>query len=210
MSKKLMIYPVLFLASLFIFMPGMTVIAQQFNGGIFGGVTASQVDGDSYGGFNKLGFTAGAFVNRELAYDISWQMEIKYVSRGAYENFGPDDPRIYKTVYRYVALPLSAHYLFNEKIQAELGISPEVLIHYASFDEYGKIPPGVDAEENRRIGLSAFAGVYYWFIPSTGVGLRYTRSAIAFREPQEWNNPQYRGYFHSVLSLTMAYRIRSR
>ena len=210
MNRKGNIPVFLLMAFLVAVMAVLPLNAQQFNGGFFGGVTASQVDGDSYGGFNKLGFTAGAFVNREVAFDISWQLEIKYVSRGAYENFGPDDPRIYKTVYRYVEVPLSVHYLFNEKIQAELGISPEVLIHYASFDEYGKIPPGVDAEENRRFGLSAFVGVYYWFVPSTGVGLRYTRSAVAFREPQEWNNPQYRGYFHSVLCLTMAYKIRSR
>ncbi len=47
-----------------------SVRAQEFNAGIFGGVTASQVDGDSYGGYNKLGFTAGVFVNREIDNNI--------------------------------------------------------------------------------------------------------------------------------------------
>jgi hypothetical protein len=178
--------------------------AQEFNAGIFGGVTASQVDGDTYGGFNKIGLTAGAFVNRELDYNIYWQLEIKYVSRGAYENYGPDDPRIYKTSYHYLELPLSVHYLFDGKIQAEIGISPEVLISYASFDEYGKIEN--DPAENRPFGLSAFAGIYYWFIPSTGVGLRYTYSAIPFRDPQEWHNAMNRGYFHNVLCLTLAFK----
>lgn len=183
----------------------LPVHAQEFNAGVFGGVTMSQVDGDSYGGFNKLGLTAGVFVNRELDYNIHWQLEIKYVSRGAYENFGPDDPRIDKSVYRYIELPLSVHYLYNEKIQIEIGISPEILLSFTNFDEYGQTDPSL-YPENRRFGLSAFAGIYYWFVPRTGVGLRYTYSAIPFRDPQEWNHPRYRGYFHNVLCLTMAYK----
>jgi len=179
--------------------------AQEFNAGVFGGVTASQVDGDTYGGFNKLGLTGGVFVNRELDYNIYWQLEIKYVERGAYENFGPEDPRIDKTVYRYIEFPLSVHYLFDEKVQIEIGISPEVLIHYAAFDEYDKLDPSL-YPDNHRFGLSAFAGIYYWFIPSTGVGLRYTYSAIPFRDPQEWHNAMNRGYFHNVLALTLAYK----
>lgn len=182
---------------------------QDFNAGFFGGVTASQVDGDYYGGFNKLGLTAGFFVNRELDLNIFWQMEIKFVSRGAYENFGPADTRIDKTVFRYIEIPLSVHYLHNDKFQVELGISPEVLISYNSFDEYGQTDPSL-YPENRRFGLSAFVGLQYWFVPSTAVGLRYTYSAISFREREEWNNPQNRGYFHNVLALTMAYKINHR
>lgn len=177
--------------------------AQEFNAGVFGGVTVSQVDGDTYGGFNKLGLTGGAFVNRELDYNIYWQLEIKYVERGAYEDFGSGIPS-YKTVYRYLELPLSVHYLFDGRIQAEIGISPEVLLSYAYYEGGYKVE--YDQTENRPFGLSAFAGIYYWFIPSTGVGLRYTYSAIPFRDPQEWHNAMNRGYFHNVLALTMAYK----
>jgi hypothetical protein len=62
---------------------------QQLNTGLFGGVTASQVDGDSYSGFNKLGLTAGFFINSHIAYQIYWQAEIKYGTRGVYK--GPSD-----------------------------------------------------------------------------------------------------------------------
>lgn len=176
--------------------------AQQFNAGVFGGVTASQVDGDTYGGFNKLGMTAGAFVNRYIDWDIYWQLELKYVMRGVYE--GPGDFNVnllYKSSYHYLEFPLSVHYLFNEKVQVELGTSPEVLLFARFWDQDGLIDPG-SYPENRRFGLSVFAGVLYWLTPYAGVGIRYTYSAIPFRNPQEWNNPQYRGYFHNVLSLT--------
>lgn len=184
------------------------VRAQEFNAGIFGGVTASQVDGDSYGGYHKLGFTAGVFVNREIDNNIFWQLGIKYVTRGAYENSGPNSTEIFKSQYRYLELPLSVHYIYDGKIQVEIGTSPEVLLSYASFDEYGKIPQDADFVENRRFGLSVFAGMYYWFKPSLGVGLRFTYSAIPFRDPEEWHNPMNRGYFHNGLSLTLAYQFK--
>lgn len=183
------------------------IVAQQFNAGVFGGVTASQVDGDSYSGFNKLGLTAGAFVNREIDNNIFWQIEIKYATRGVYKGPTDIDPTLYRSTYRYVEIPLSVHYLIDDKIQIEAGTSPEVLINVKFSDQDGLIDPS-NYPENRRFGLSVFGGVHYWFNPTTGVGIRYTYSAIPFRDPQEWNHPRYRGYFHNVLCLTAAYKFK--
>lgn len=187
----------------------LSLHGQQVNAGFFGGVTASQVDGDSYKGFNKLGLTAGAFVNQFIAYNIHWQIEIKYVTRGVYEGPTTDNPTLYKSGYHYVEIPLSVHYLHDEKIQVEAGTSPEVLVKSTFWDEDGLIDPA-SYPENRRLGLSVFGGLYYWFNSSTGVGIRYTYSAIPFRDPQEWNHPRYRGYFHNVICLTAAYKFMHR
>ena len=178
---------------------------QNINAGLFGGITASQVDGDAYSGFNKLGLTGGAFVNRHINYNIFWQVEVKYVIRGVYKGLEENDPTLYRSGYHYVEVPLSVHYLYNEQIQLELGTSPEVLVTTRIADENGVIDP-VNYPDNRRIGLSVFGGFCYWFNANTGVGIRYTYSAIPFRDPQEWNHPRYRGYYHKVISLTAAYR----
>jgi hypothetical protein len=183
--------------------------AQKFNAGLYGGVVASQVDGDQYSGFNKLGMTAGVFVNREIDYNIYWQLDIGYESRGAFENFGPNHPEypgFRRTVFRILEIPLSVHYLHNGKVQPEIGISPEILLQYASFDENGRTDPSLDPE-NYRFGLSAFASIYYWFVPSTGVGLTYSYSVLPFREPLPGTLPlRYRGYFHNVLGLSVAFK----
>lgn len=186
---------------------GHVSYGQQLNVGFFGGVTASQVDGDSYNGFNKLGYTAGAFMNRHIEYNIYWQIEIKYVTRGVYKGPGDNDPTLYKSGYHYLELPVSVHYLYDKKIQVELGTSPEILIMTFFWDENGLIDPS-SYPDNRRLGLSVFAGLHYWFSAKTGVGIRYTYSAIPFRDPQEWNHPRYRGYFHNVICLTAAYKFR--
>ena len=51
---------------LLIFLPDL-IYAQGFNAGIRAGIIGSQVDGDTYEGFNKAGITAGLFVNRKLS-----------------------------------------------------------------------------------------------------------------------------------------------
>ena len=182
-----------------------SAFGQQFNAGIFVGVTASQVHGDYYSGYNKLGMTAGAFANRFIKYNIYWQVEIKYVTRGVYKGPDTNDPTLYKSGYHYVEIPLSIYYLHDKKIQIEAGASPEVLVKTRFWDQDGLIDPS-NYPENRRFGLSVFGGLYYWFNTTTGIGMRFTYSAIPFRDPQEWNHPRYRGYFHNVLCLTAAYK----
>ena len=185
----------------------ISINGQQFNAGFFGGINISQVSGDSYQGFNKLGFNGGVFVNRLIDQNFYWQAEIKYSTRGVYE--GPSDinPSLYKSAYHIMELPLSVHYLFDEKIILELGTSPEVLITTVFWDENGVMDKST-YPDNRRFGLSVFAGIGYWFSDRMMAGLRYTNSAIPFRDPEEWNNSQYRGLFHNVISVSLAYRFK--
>lgn len=184
-----------------------TSYGQLSNYGVFGGVTASQVDGDSYSGFNKLGLNLGGFMNQHIDLNIYWQAELRYVTKGVYKGPGDYDPTLYRSSYHCLEIPLSAHYLYDEKLQFELGIAPEVLMKAVFRDENGVMDPST-YPENRLFGFSVFAGLSYWFSPSAGVNLRYTNSAIPFRDPQEWNNPQYKGYFHNVISLSLAFRIK--
>jgi hypothetical protein len=104
-------------------------------------------------------------------------------------------------------LPLSVNYLFNETIFIEVGTSPEILITTRFWDENGLMDKS-SYPDNRRFGLSVFAGIGYWFNERLMAGLRYTNSAVPFRDPEEWNNSQYRGYFHNVISLSLAYKIK--
>lgn len=186
-----------------------TLSGQQLSVGLFGGLNVSQVSGDTYSGFNKLGFNAGIFVNRLIDRDFYGQVEIKYGTRGVYQGPTDNNQTIYMSSYHILEIPLSVNYLFNEKIQVEAGTSPELLITTLFWDENGLMDRS-NYPDNRRLGLSVFAGIGYWFSEHMMAGLRYTNSAVPFRDPEEWNNSQYRGYFHNVLSLSLAYRIHER
>ncbi|MCP4310052.1 MAG: PorT family protein [Bacteroidetes bacterium] len=199
------------LVSLLFFFNGEKGYGQEFNGGAFWGLNASQVDRDGYGGYNKLGFNAGAFVNREFSTNFYWQAELKYGGRGAFyqgENVVED---FHKTSFQYVELPLSVQYLHEEKFQAGIGLSADVLIKFTAYDDQRNEVPLEALGGNRRFGFNAFAGVHYWFLPSLGVGLRFTYSVVPY-SLREGASVRYldSGYFHNVLSLTMAYKIQHR
>ncbi len=181
------------------------VAAQDFSGGLILGATAAQIDGDSYSGFNKLGTTAGVYVSHALFPGIGWQMEIRYSSRGVYKVPDKQQAGLYRAAYHYLELPLSLHYIHDEKIQIELGLAPDVFLFSAYWDENGLLDPA-SYPQNRRFGLNAFGGLSYWFRPKLGAAVRYSYSVFPFREPQEWNHPRYRGYYHNVVSLNLAYR----
>jgi len=207
MYKRRKIYIRAALVMLALLPAALSVNGQTLNAGIFAGINASQVAGDTYTGFNKLGLNAGFFMNQLIEYDIYWQAELRFGTRGVYQGPTDNSQSLYKSAYYILELPLSVHYLYDERIMVELGTSPELLLGTRYWDEYGLMDSST-YPENRRFGLSVFGGVGFWFNDKIMAGLRYTNSAIPFRDPEEWNNAQYRGYFHNVFSLSVNYRFK--
>ena len=58
--------------------------AKQFKAGVTAGIASSQVDGDTYAGYNKAGIFAGAYVTKRLAPESKWSasFEITYIQKG--------------------------------------------------------------------------------------------------------------------------------
>jgi len=86
--------------------------AQTFKPGIIGGIVTSQLGGDGYSGFNKLGITFGGFVRYNLSENWSAQFEIAFVQKGSRNNFSistndPDQASEY-FIFRlnYIEIPL--------------------------------------------------------------------------------------------------------
>jgi hypothetical protein len=182
---------------------------QEFIAGIFGGINSSQVDRDGYAGYTNLSLTGGAFVNREISQDFFWQLEIKYGGRGAYYLDLTDVSDFSRTSFQYIELPLSVHYIHKERYQIEIGISPDVLLGFAAYnDQRDRITNEELLEGNNRFGINGFAGVGYWFFPTLGINLRWSYSIVPYSE-REGAAVRYldRGYFHNVLSLTLSYKI---
>ncbi len=206
-GKKLA-FPAMVLFVLFMTKPG-EVKAQEFNAGVFGGLSTAQVDRDGFGGYTKLGLGAGAFVNREFSDNLYWQIELRYSARGSYYFNSLVVEDLQKTRFRYIELPLLLHYLYQGQYQFEIGVSPDVLIDFAAWDINSQVPQEEPMGGNRRFGLNALAGFQYWFTDNLGVGLRFSYSIIPYAL-REGASVRYRdsGYFHNVLALTAAWKIK--
>jgi len=184
----------------------LPLAAQQFYGGIKGGLTFSQIDNDGFGGPNKIGLTAAVFTGRELSPGLAWQLEVKYVQRGMYDPpaFSGDD--YYFTTYHYIEFPVSVNYTIKEKYMPEIGLSPDIFLKLIAVDS-GDLVPVSEIETLHRLGINAFAGFHFWFSENTAVGLRFTYSALSFMDRDKtliW--PYNLGYFHSVFSLSVQHR----
>ena len=197
----------LFILSLLFLLTGLA--AQNFQGGVSGGLNAARIDGDGHEFYGKLGLNAGVFAARAIVPDLLyWQIEIKYTSRGKYHIYRDPTGGIVDLSLidlRYAELPLSIHYFLNEKVQLELGLSPDLLLkeHYEDGDG---ILPAEDANDLRRFGITAFAGANYFVLEPLAVGIRFNYSVVPFYKFSAYA-VRYRdsGWFHDVLSINARY-----
>lgn len=190
-----------------IFLISLPLGAQEFKGGAVAGLTASQVDGDTFSGFDKLGFTAGAYVYRMLGRQVSAQMEIRYTMKGATDKGSPDDPNFYLLVLHYAELPLALKYHYQEKVILEAGLSPDYTVTYREEDETG-ILPEEEYKPFHKFGLSAFAGIGYRFLDRFTAAVRYSYSAIPIRPHSSGQTYLLnRGQYNNVLLFSIYFEV---
>ena len=180
--------------------------SQNFEGGILAGLTASQIDGDNYRGYNKVGLQGGGWVRRMFTYTLGGQMEIRYVQKGALKTNTVDDPTYNRTALHYIDIPLMCQYIYNKNVIAELGIGPEILMSSKLEDENGPLPI-VDPKYN-RFTLSAIAGIGYRFLEVFSMHLRFNYSILPIRaHPSGQSYLLNKGHYSNVLSFALYFQI---
>ena len=179
--------------------------SQTFEGGFFAGVSAAQVDGDTYSGFNKAGLTAGAYITRDISNNSNWKVELRYIQRGAHKKNTVQHPGLYNLRMHYVELPLLCQYYLNEKVSLEGGLSPEVYLSHKEENEDGEFREE-DYPAFHRFGLGATIGANYHINSSLIAGMRYTYSVIPIREHASGQTYLLnRGQYSSVLIFGFYY-----
>ncbi len=194
---------------LFIFLlSALSVIvsSQNFEGGVLLGLTASQIDGDDYRGYNKVGLQGGGWVRRMFTYTLSGQMEIRYVQKGALKTNTVDDPTYYRMALHYIDIPLMAQYVYNENVVFELGIGPEVLMTAKAKDEYGDAQ--IADPKHYRFTMSAIAGVGYRFLEVYSIHFRFNYSVLPIQAHSSGQSYLLnQGKYSNVLSFALYYQI---
>ena len=130
---KQLLYIILFMVTV------LSVSAQRFDGGILGGLNASQVEGDFSTGYHKPGVVLGGFVQTDLSRKVYAGMEIKYAQKGSRENPEENDVELKKYIMRlgYMEVPAYLGYRTSENVSFFTGISAGYLMHSGEWDNYG-------------------------------------------------------------------------
>ena len=198
--------------------------SQNFNGGIIGGINATQISGDRLVGYNKLGMNLGAFVNLSTGKFSTLQMELDFVQKGSRSQFGISDTtiesrKIYRLRLNYAEIPIlfkyslrgiskygndSTYHLLN-KLTVEIGLAYAVLIHSSEEDFTGNYviytPPFYKAD------VSVIGGLYYTINDNLKVSFRRSGSIIPVRKHSGGGTYRLnRGQYNNLIALTLHYQ----
>jgi len=205
--KMKLLMPVCFLFSSYLY-------SQYFDGGIFVGFTASQIDGDNYAGYHQPGLTGGLYTSRQFKMNIRGIMELKYAAKGARETGNNDEPMLYEQKLRYIEVPVKINYQITKyNLDIELGINSSYLFNekivYDSY-EYNSDDP------NNKIELSWMVGVNYNINEYLFASVQFNYSLLPITR---YENTDYRygpiarkigldkGDYNNVIQFVMYYQI---
>lgn len=101
---------------------------RTFYGGLIAGTNFTQVDGDNFAGYHKVGFNLGGIVYTKLDEHLAASMEVLYTQKGAKsKDFFTISPGMYITNYgitlNYAEVPLMLNYFDKRKSHFGAGVS---------------------------------------------------------------------------------------
>ncbi len=201
--KNRIIFPFIILFFVFSF-KGFT---QKFHGGIAAGLVASQVEGDTYAGYNKAGLFGGGYVSINIGQRSFLQMELTYFQKGSRKNPDTLNYSSYLLRTNYVELPILFQYQIN-KFTVEAGPSAGFLIGYK--EKINEEP----AYSDNPLALVTFQinlGIRFNINEHFTADFRLNNSLLNIRKHNVsgdvWHIFDY-GQFHNALVLSLFYQLR--
>ena len=184
--------------------------AQYFDAGVKLGLVASQVDGDTYAGYNKLGFDIGAYVNYHITPHSSLQLELEYIQKGSSHNPNYDigDLSQYLLRVNYIQLPVLWHFQATRSYSFETGPVFGVLMsNYEETNQYTIIPNAF-----RKFALSYQLGFGYNISQNLKADLRFDYSLTSIRQRNLYGEGRYIffqwGEFSNAVVLSLQFVIK--
>jgi len=198
---------------LLIFLLGITSISsysQRFEGGVLGGINASQVDGDTHNGYHKAGMVLGGYVQTDISRNLFASMELKFAQKGSrnIDSLATYGQIKYSMRLNYAEMPVYLGIRTSEKITLLAGASFGYLISGKEFNDYGEFPLE-DQNPFNAFDLEAMIGFRFQITDRLFLDLRGAYSVIPIRQKIEnadlyyWRDNQ----FNNLLTTTVLYRL---
>ena len=190
--------------------------AQDFKGGLVGGVLGSQIDGDLLGGYNKLGLTFGGWVARPISHNLLIHGQLKYMQKGKTKPADVDAGLSSETTrLHYLQLPVTVQYVLSTDWFIEGGLGLGYLYDYSFYEGGTKLneddyPIREDQLYNGEFFFIVGAG--YNINDSWAVNLRFTNDILPFGDLTDavGTNPwiDLGSLYNKTMELTLIYSIK--
>lgn len=190
-----------------------TALPQGFNGGMVAGGLVSQIDGDTWQGYHKFGYLAGAFVSLKISPHSSFQMEMEYIQKGMKQGADTvtNTGTTYLTRLHYLEIPVLYQFNFAHRFQAETGLSADVLL--GTYDEVNGFEVPYLTVGYETFNLCGIVGVSGFFTNHLKATFRFNYSLMSTRsgdvEGQRKILFEY-GQYNNVLSLALSWYFKPR
>ena len=188
-----------------LFFFSFSLYSQTFGGGIMAGLSASQLDGDNWGGYNKAGLTFGVYSYTRFNKYVDAQIELRYVQKGS-KSDNKDNSVFYLSKLNYIELPLFLKYRFLDKFSANIGLAAGYLQKSTEDkDGIGDLPAEPEFNE---FELSGLAGIEYLITERLFFNVRFNYSMLPVRDhPGDQTFFLDKGQYNNVFTFTVCYQI---
>jgi len=183
-----------------------SLTGQSFSGGLLAGFNGSQVDGDTYAGYNKAGLALGAFASTQFKDNFSGELQIKFMQKGAKKKITENDLSQYTSKLNYIEIPVLFRYHQTKKISWHGGPAFGYLFKYSVENENGSL--NEDDISFRKFELSGLVGFQYQIIEKIGVSVSFSYSLMPIADSPV--NPNYYrpgGLYNNLVSIMLSYKI---
>lgn len=190
----------------------LSFYGQVFKVGLLAGLSGSQVEGDGYGGYNKLGFIVGGFTNIEHSEKFSTQLDMYIINKGSQKNpnTSQGDVDAFKLNINYVEMPFALRYHYKKFI-VEAGLYYSVFLNYSMSDEFGEVTD--EPFPFKKYDFGGFLGLNYKINEHIIFNLRSKNSFVPVRDFQNLdqqigilNKLLNRGWYNLDLNFTLRYQ----
>ena len=196
---------------LFIFITVISVSAQKFEGGLFLGMSASQIEVDGFGGYHKIGLVGGPYVNVFFKDWLAIQSGVNYAGKGAHSGA---KQHYFNTQLHYAEVPLLFNFYIIKKITLTGGFTFGYLIN--GYNDANGALSDEDELSLRSLDFSYYLAINYRITDNLSFTLAHTYSILPITKPFTLNdvsNMIFRDrrpvpcWWNNVFRLSLQYRI---
>ncbi|MDP1622578.1 MAG: porin family protein [Bacteroidales bacterium] len=186
--------------------------AQRILGAVSLGMNITQVDGDEFIGYHKIGLHVGPMVAIPFGKNRNWSvsMELLYSQKGS-NHSGSTDSTGFRLVQDYAEIPLLIHYTDKKLISGGLGVSYGQLINYKEtknnfFDSIFFYQTGLS---NNDISIVADVQIRMWNKLWAGVRYQYSMKSnrtVLVKDPGTYPRLEYTRYqYNNVITIRLTW-----
>ncbi len=204
----------IFLMALAFFSASQFVLGQRFQGGIKGGIVASEVSGDNLSGPNKLGYHASVFTFTEFSAFSSMMLEIMYIRKGS-RSVPNEKNNFYEYIFELHYVEVPVHYRMDisrftnrsylESLRVSVGLSASVLVDVLETD-MGTPVPAAEREDFHPTELNILLGFSYPLSSSLDFNFGFSNSLTPLRPHSGGGKLWYnRGQYNTLWTFGLSY-----